>query len=191
MLLVTFFLNFLGVLFLISAAEKLLAITIFVFLSILGIFDIFVYSSTMNPKIVRNFVLFVRTAGINQIMDQIIGSVLFFVLISLFTVVFTEYLSVEILVVWPLLTLIALFLTLTIDVYSSSPKSMRKFFQILANRNAIDAALSLVLSVLVLNIYFYLVSPAWTWENILFFFIVIFSFHVLAGKIFEKWKTRH
>lgn len=185
LLFVTLFLNFLGIVFLITAAENLLGITIITFLSILGVFNLLVYFSIRKPKIVQRIFLFLRTAGINQSLNQIYGSGMFFILASLIIYAFRGYSKLAIPATLSLLILIALLITLAIDARWNPDRDLKRFSQVFIYRNITDVMVSLVLSALVLNIYFFRVLPEWTWENSLSFFLMVFSFHVFAGKVSE------
>jgi hypothetical protein len=190
LLFVTLLLNFSSILFLISAAEKLLGIAIFTFLLILGAFNTFLYFSIMKPKIIQRIFLFFRIAGTNRIFFQIYGSALFFVLVLLIISTFCRYLKLEPSVIWSSLILGALLLALVLDVRLYPDNDMKRFAQVLIYRNAINIIVSLVFSVLILNIYIYFVSPYWTLVNFLSFFAMIFSFHVFIGKVSEIWGIR-
>ena len=185
LLFVILFLNFLGIVFLISAAEKLLGITIITFLLVLGVFNLFVYFSIRKPKIVQRIFLFLSTAGINQSLNQIFGSGIFFIIASLFIYVLRGYLRLEIPAILSSLIIITLLITLAIDAHQRPDRDMKRFSQVFIYRNMTDILVSLALSVLVQNIYFSFVLPEWTWENSLSFVLMVFSFHVFVGKASE------
>jgi hypothetical protein len=190
LLFAVFLLDFLAILFLISSADKLLAITIFMFLAILGIFNFFVFSSIGRPGIIQGVYHFITRIGYTPILNQIFGIVFSFLLISSALYVFRRYLDIKISPIWSFLALTILVIVLVSDVRRNPAIHTEKFFQILLYRNLIGIITSLIISVLTLNLFFYLVSPSWILKNSLSFYILVFSLHLGAGKAYEFWEKK-
>lgn len=183
-------LNFLGILFLISSAERLLEVTTITFLMLLLIFDSFMYFSIRKPVIIQKTFLFIRIIGISRIVDQVLGSTLVFILISLFAMLFGEYLKQGIPEIWISLVLVLLLLILLVDARFIPDLTMKSFRKTLVQRNIIVFAASLVLSILAFNLIFYLVAPAWSRNESILFFLILFSLIAGAGKISDMIGAR-